>query len=437
MHILKVYAYWQLAVFAAFYMALLVIPDRYMPLKWRKKLNSFRSSLTDFAMTAKDIRMDRPQTWLNPVTKLYVFLFPEKDPFLEALELIPGLKDSLVLGEVETGLVKSVCGSMISSKVHTQTRKDGLAMHEFHFKWKNAKLFVKSKQNDPGLLNDIISGNGLSFYYDGIDPSDPLYVKTTVKELHLCLKELCWGSETTLIVADGGDNSKTLAFRPYDLSPFQYSGHLLDEVPRWMAAIDRGIKRRVLLQGRPGTGKTTFCYHVAKTYFKKTMILTPEIYRSCKAEALIATFQLYDPDIIIINDIDYLSEAEFNAKLDVFEQYCPSLVFYTSNHLEKIPTRNRRPGRVDETIIVDPSDDEILTVLNHFAKKMGLDAIPENQQDIALKIMKTLGPSHAQEFIIRLSLVGMDYKISPKDLTFSLEAYQKGTYNTNTKTSND
>jgi hypothetical protein len=422
MYNLGAYAIWQIVLFCLGYFVFMAIPDYLLPPDVRKKLTSFRANMLTIAGTMKDLRRDRPATWINTLTHIYNLFAPARDPYKDRLQQIPHMAESVNVKEQFVFLLKILCKDMNSAAVYPAAKQDGSTIHQFNFVG-GGLLFVKSKLNEANTLREVYTGGWASIYLDG-----ELDVEQTIRRV---LQAASWQDGNSLLIETNEDGT-IKGFVSLDLEPYIYEGALLKELPRWRKAREAGIKRRVLLQGRPGTGKTTFCYHIARTEFEKTLVFSPESYKKMKAGDIQTILAVFEPDIVIVNDIDSLSASDFDNRLDIFELNCPHMVIYTSNDLGKIPTRNRRPGRIDETIVVDPSDKETRKVLIHFCQKMGVSDISEDHLVKATAILKELGPAHAQEYIIRLSLVGNDYKVPHKDLTFSLRAYQEGSYDKNT-----
>lgn len=124
--------------------------------------------------------------------------------------------------------------------------------------------------------------------------------------------------------------------------------------------LDRGKPRAMMMDGEPGTGKTTAAAHMAKKLGFKTVVIN--------AEDFIARYQDRDgfsahgaelaeilkPDVLIVNDIDRILPDNQLQLLDIFDnaKSYARIVFVTTNHYRKLIEPVRRPGRLDDLIRV-------------------------------------------------------------------------------------
>lgn len=122
--------------------------------------------------------------------------------------------------------------------------------------------------------------------------------------------------------------------------------------------LESNISRAFLLNGEPGCGKsacTTYLTHklgFCGVIVKAVDFLTGHIGAANVSGADLA--EMLRPDVLIVNDVDRLTEADQVALLDVFDsaKSFAKLIFATTNHYRDLIEPLRRPGRLDDLIHV-------------------------------------------------------------------------------------
>ena len=129
------------------------------------------------------------------------------------------------------------------------------------------------------------------------------------------------------------------------------------------------LKRSYLLQGRPGTGKTSLVFGIADWLERPVYYVNPSAFPEDRAfEQFI--HKVVKDSIILIEDIDIFftvregkkrpaSKISFQCLLNVLDgANSPSqvLIFMTTNHPEKLDSALTRKGRVDYSATLDWPD---------------------------------------------------------------------------------
>lgn len=135
---------------------------------------------------------------------------------------------------------------------------------------------------------------------------------------------------------------------------------------RAQAFLAKSVPRTMVLDGEPGTGKTTAVGYLARKLNFRTAILSADEFLNqstpnglgdwiCAGMELVETLK---PDVLIVNDIDRLEAEDQLVLLDVFDnaKLYTKLVFVTTNHYRKLLEPVRRPGRLDDVISVPGLD---------------------------------------------------------------------------------
>jgi len=123
--------------------------------------------------------------------------------------------------------------------------------------------------------------------------------------------------------------------------------------------LERSVPRAMVLDGQPGTGKSSLVGILARKLGFKTIIFGADDllsthrhgYEDIRGTELA---EMMKPDVLIVNDIDRLREDSQLILLDVLDtaKAYAKLIFATTNHYRNLLEPVRRPGRLDDVIHV-------------------------------------------------------------------------------------
>jgi len=222
-----------------------------------------------------------------------------------------------------------------------------------------------------------------------------------------------------LFTVDWSNEKHSFIVDPLTYPDRPYQGTALDYIDEWILFMDKGIRRCICLQGKPGTGKSTLTRTAATKINRRTVQVTSEAFRRMHFSHWKTMIALMSPEMLIIDDIDRVYDLE--EYLDRFEDayYQVPLTLFTSNDLDEIPDAFKRPGRIDQILLLsDPSADVRLQVLQEFAKMEGVGEIPDWKLPFMEELYSNYSGAFAVEYLRRVAVFGWDYKIPEGDITF-------------------
>ena len=123
--------------------------------------------------------------------------------------------------------------------------------------------------------------------------------------------------------------------------------------------IEKKVPRVILLDGPPGTGKSFLCLWLAGQLNTKTVVaeasdvLTGSWARGEETEgSTLSIIKMLAPEVIILNDLDRtFGQEKLLPFLERARDYA-KIIFITVNDTSKLLDAVRRPGRVDDILVV-------------------------------------------------------------------------------------
>lgn len=292
---------------------------------------------------------------------------------------------------------------------------------ELTFESDLARLFRYELSNGARLVVERHPGGGRSnrYYRPDIDGED---------EFRRGMAGAFWSARSAVMLDAIASND--FRCQPVELTGNDYYGPLVELIEKWRRFRELGIRRNVLLQGPPGCGKSTFCMHAARELSDRTLVLTPDFYDQIRCGEWRTVVDLLDPQMVVVDDVDRVSDHTLESKLRLFEEgYCDvPFVLMTSNDHEKLPRPMRRPGRIDRIIEVDPPDKKLRwKLIRQMARREKLDEVPEQHLKMLDRVLQRQSTAHLVELLRRARALGWEEAMDPikSDATFDLEIDEK------------
>ena len=236
-----------------------------------------------------------------------------------------------------------------------------------------------------------------------------------IERIERIIRRCAWQHAPYLEMEVGGDGIRdayatSMEFSTYDPGEERYYGPLSELRSRVMQMVEAGERWCVLLKGRPGVGKTTFCNDIVRRFGKPTLFLSKHSFKVCTEGTWNQIVEMLQPEIIILDDIDHLSTDTLKSRMNVFSEgkIDLSLVLMTSNMLDAFPDAMKRPGRIDHIVEVDPPQDEVIDhMIEAKADVFGVD-VPERVRSRLRRVHLEYSPAHLREVLKRASVWGWD-----------------------------
>lgn len=125
----------------------------------------------------------------------------------------------------------------------------------------------------------------------------------------------------------------------------------------------KGVGRSILFYGPPGSGKSNLVKGITYCLSTKTMRFTE--LSNLAASLVSEVLRIVNPDAVVLEDIDHMSNEEITDLLDKIEDFNnqKKMVFATANEVSKLDNALLRPGRFDEVMEINNLDEEVLRKL--------------------------------------------------------------------------
>lgn len=253
---------------------------------------------------------------------------------------------------------------------------------EYDFNEKKEQIEITYKQ-----IGDVVSGSDNPLMYEELmltGSSKELlldYIEaarktniTPIKNNKIICRILSQGRWT--ILSSINKRPKNTLFLPFDID------ELLTDINTFFEEeqdyIDNGVpfKMNILLEGVPGSGKTSLIYTVASEINYDISFLN--ITKDLDDNSIIrAVTSLPDNTILVLEDIDALfidreskSNVSFSAILNILDGILKKhklIIFLTTNHKEHLDPALLRSGRIDkEFSFTYANNSQVTKMFNHF-----------------------------------------------------------------------
>lgn len=175
-------------------------------------------------------------------------------------------------------------------------------------------------------------------------------------------------------------------------------------IERTLLFRNAGHRRRIMLHGPPGTGKSTLAHKMSERigYGRLLHISSSSLEYLSTAMGMI---KFMEPDVALIDDIDRADYRvqDFLRELENFPKRI--IVFATCNTMKGMDSAILRSGRFDEIYEIGlPEASHRKSIAQHYAQKFGVKLLDSTAEIIAEKTEK-LSPAAIREFFTTASTV--------------------------------
>lgn len=193
--------------------------------------------------------------------------------------------------------------------------------------------------------------------FSGKNASDLTRFFVRRKDYHTFLKKLCeyfWNDlGTNFVHYTGKLQPDELDIDDSLITP--QVEKLRDRVQRF---IDNGQHRSYLIEGVPGSGKSTAVKMVAKMLNMRTMRLDFTALDTLNYLNIRNVLSTIRPEVIIIDDMDRSRDNSIPIPLIEEWREHTDVIFVTVNHMTAMADAMLRPGRLDDHVRFDTTDEE-------------------------------------------------------------------------------
>lgn len=176
---------------------------------------------------------------------------------------------------------------------------------------------------------------------------------------------------------DDGDGSN-LTFSADDLHAIATSECTERIVNNYKRAADHGLARSLMLNGPPGTGKSTMAQAIIRQLGYRTLRLCVEDIKEQYVPSVMECVRIFKPEAIIIDDFDRCDHGAQRALLELSEWFLrhARLTIVTVNDKGALDQALIRPGRFDEIVTIRQLDkSSIIAMLGGVASDALLNRI--------------------------------------------------------------
>lgn len=226
----------------------------------------------------------------------------------------------------------------------------------------------------------------------------PYYVLERRKETFDTLGNLIWEDigDNHCVFVNGSVSNKDgkIGIDTFDLSGFKASGIMNRIKERIKCFLDKKIHRSVLIQGPPGSGKSSTARWLAREFGLRSLSvnMANSSYAAYQLQSMIKVMQ---PGVIILDDFDRAANSYGMIEFLEVANQCCKLVLITTNCKDSMVGALLRPGRIDDVIHLNRLDrDFILSLVN-------------NDEKVA-DVLEQLPAAYISEFLKRVEAIGPD-----------------------------
>lgn len=200
------------------------------------------------------------------------------------------------------------------------------------------------------------------------DQADKLYVtKDAMENYSKALETMFWKKYSCNHVVLGiQDEEKITISEDVDSKDFLTSERAAEACRDIQKFLDKGINRSIIYYGPPGSGKSNMVKNISTMLNLRTIRINN--LSKFSVEIVLEILRIFNPDAVILEDIDNVATEEISDILDKVERFNRhhKVIFATANQIGKLDEALVRPGRFDEPIEIKTLDEKIiLNMVNH------------------------------------------------------------------------
>lgn len=396
-----------------------IVDEKKIPRKYYNKVIPLVQSVDRVSSRLDGLDLNRPQTWVRSALSMLqgmvidekqkikldpIALFLDKEDFnYSAHECFDIILDNFIT-KFKTDLVLKTS----SQSLHKVDLDGGI------FFYVVVEQPTDSAPSDDEKSKSKTDSSSNELIFEAFFPNDD---DKRVK-IEQALGDMYW-SDKKIVFMDRADDR--IYFENHKLTGREYKGITLKSMIDLDNFRKKNIRRVVVLQGVPGTGKSTLCENVAEKIAERIIFVSNSIISTIDRNSWETIIGSLRPNLVIIDDIDRVNKQRLEQSLHMFEDstYNVPLTIMTTNDKNKLPEAFRRAGRVDMIFEMPKPDIEIRReMLNSFAKTMGIDEVPKSHEDFLINIMDEFSGAYIKELMHRYNANGFDYRIPDNDMVF-------------------
>ncbi len=177
----------------------------------------------------------------------------------------------------------------------------------------------------------------------------------------------------------------------FHIDGFRATAPMKDLYSRMKAFDDRTISRSILIQGPPGSGKSSTARWLAREFDSNSLAV--EMTETIGTESLETILRAMKPEILILDDLDRISlGSRMLSFLETANKNC-KFVIMTTNCKDAMMGAALRPGRIDDIIN-----------LNRLDRQTILDMVGNDEQ--LVDVLEKLPVAYIADFIKRSKALG-------------------------------
>jgi hypothetical protein len=139
-------------------------------------------------------------------------------------------------------------------------------------------------------------------------------------------------------------------------------------VDRAKVFLDANSTRAYLLEGPPGTGKTTAIKYLITQLGLRSLRMDPNLLSDYSSSdtttesAAFAVLQVTKPDVLILDDVDHMDEITLLSLLTTSRKFC-KIIVGSANNKWRLDGATLRTGRFDDHIVFNALPEEVIRIL--------------------------------------------------------------------------